>query len=1040
VLRSTLFVILGLLALASAVPAQSLRGAIGGHVFDQSGRAIPGATVVVTSEDTSRRRETVTTPSGDFLVSLLQPGRYNLEIVKSSFQSYRRALTVEVNQQSDLSVVMTVEGQKESIEVSGHASLLRTESASAGGVITTQQLLDLPLNGRNYYELSLLLPGVVPAAQGSAGSVRGDFSINVNGAREDSTSFLLDGVYNGDPKLNGVGLTSPVDAIREFEVSTSSYDASFGRNAGSQVNVLLRSGSNAFHGSAWYFLRNTALDARNFFAPAGEPDPRYQRNQFGAAAGGPLVKNRTFWFADYEGLTVRSAASRLTSVPTALERSGDFSQSPGVPYVIDPFTQMPFPGNRIPANRIHPVGQNIINLYPLPNRSSSASNYASAPVGSNDNQSFDAKLDHNLTPRSEFTARYSFSDNSLYEPFAGSTFAQVPGYGNNVPRRAQNAMISETHVFSPTLLNEARLGFSRVALNVIPQNQAQSINQQIGLQQIWSNPRDNGLSLITNLGYSPLGDEYNNPQSGVTNTYSITDNVTLVRGATQFKFGGEVHKLQQNAYRDIQSRGFLNFVGFTGSSLSDLLQGLPAYTGGALLDNPQHLRTQGYSLFAQTTLQPLRNLKITAGIRYEYNSPAVDPQDRATLYNPATGGLTRVGANDMPRAGYLPDRNNIAPRVGVAWNPGSRGTVIRAGYGIYYDQSSLAPSEGLYFSPPFYDFRFFFTSQYYPLSLSNPFPADFPIPVPGSAFSIERTLRTPYVQQWNFQIQQQLGTNRTIEVGYIGSAGTHLQSARDLNQPAPSPIVPNLRPNPRFDDINRLEAGANSSYHSFQSTFAQRFDKGLSVLAAYTFGKSIDDASSFFPSTGDPNFPQDSNNRALERARSNFDVPQRLSLAASWLIPGKVRGFQLNGVFTAQSGRPFTVALPSELDNSNTGRSSLGFGANDRPDVLANARLNSPTPDRWFDTTAFAPSPFGTFGNAGRNILNGPGSSVLNVSLLKNFKLREAATLQFRAEAFNALNHANFNLPQNFLGAAGFGSITSAQAARQIQFGVKILF
>jgi hypothetical protein len=1032
--------LLALLALPAILSAQSLRGAIGGHVFDPSGHAVPGAGVVVTSDDTSRRRETVSTPSGDFLVSLLQPGRYNLEISKTGFQPYRRTLIVEVNQQTDLSVVMALEGQQASIEVNAPAPLLRTESASAGGVITTQQLVDLPLNGRNYYELSLLLPGVAPAAQGSAGSVRGDFAINVNGAREDSTNFLLDGVYNGDPKLNGVGLTSPVDAIREFEVSTSTYDASFGRNAGSQVNVVLRSGSNGFHGSAWYFLRNTALDARNFFAPAGEPDPRYQRNQFGASAGGPIKKNRTFWFADYEGLTVRGGASRLTSVPTALERSGDFSQSPGVPYVIDPFTQMPFPGNKIPANRIHPVGQNIINLYPLPNRSSSESNYASAPVGKDNSQSFDVKIDHSWTPRSEFSARYSFSDRDLYEPFAGANFAQVPGYGNNVPRTAQNAMISETHVFTPALLNEARLSYSRVALNVTQQNQAQSINRQIGLQQIWSDPRDNGLSLITNLGYSPLGDEYNNPQSGVTNTYTIVDNVTWVRGAHQFKFGGEVHKLEQNAYRDIQSRGFLNFLGFTGSSLSDLLQGLPAYTGGARLDNPQHLRTEGYSLFAQSSFQLRRDLKLTAGIRYEYNSPAVDPQDRATLYNPATGGLSRVGTEGLPRSGYLPDGNNLAPRVGFAWNPGSRGTVIRGGYGIYFDQSSLAPSEGLYFSPPFYDFRFYFTSQYYPLTLSNPFPADFPIPVPGSAFSIERALRTPYVQQWNFHIQQQLGSNRTIEVGYIGSKGTHVQSARDFNQPAPSPVVPNLRPNPRFDDINRLESGANSNYNSLQSTFTQRFDRGLSVLAAYTLGKSIDDASSFFPSTGDPNFPQDSNNRALDRARSNFDVRQRLSLAASWLIPGKVHGFQINGIYTVQTGRPFTVALPSEVDNSNTGRSSLGFGANDRPNVLSDARLSNPTPERWFNTSAFAPSPFGTFGNVGRNTLDGPGSAVLNLSLLKNFRLREAATLQFRAESFNALNRANFNLPQNFVGAAGFGSITSAQAARQIQFGMKILF
>jgi hypothetical protein len=541
------------------------------------------------------------------------------------------------------------------------------------------------------------------------------------------------------------------------------------------------------------------------------------------------------------------------------------------------------------------------------------------------------------------------------------------------------------------------------------------------------------------LGYSPIGDEYNNPQSGLSNTYQGTGMITWVRGRATYKFGGEFRKLGQDAFRDVQARGFLQFVGITGSSLSDLLQGLPYATGGARLDNPQALRAESYNGFAQSSFRLAQGLTLTAGLRYEFTSPPVDPNDRATIYNEDTGRLVQVGTNGVPRAGYHTDRNNWAPRVGFAWTlPGSdQKTVLRGGYGIYFDQSPLAPSEGLYFSQPYFDFRLFVTSQYYFLTLSNPFPSDYPFPIPGSSFTFQRDLSTPYMQLWNLQVQHSLSRSRVIEVGYIGSKGTGLYAARDINQPAPSatPIV--IRPNPAFDDINRLETRSNSNYHALQTSYRQSLTKGVSVLASYTLGKSIDDASGFFPSTGDANFPQDSRYTRLERGRSNFDVRQRFTAAYTWLLPW---GFSTHGIVTLQDGRPFTVALPSELDISGTGRSSLGFGANDRPNVVGSAAVSNPSPDRWFNTAAFAfPNP-GTFGNAGRNILEGPGLASLNLSLMKEFRLAEQTTLQFRAETFNALNRSNFDLPGNFVGAANYGRIASAQNARLIQFGVKLLF
>lgn len=1031
--------VFALILLSLSLDAQTLRGLI-------TGRTAPSAVVKVTSVETGATRETRADAEGHFAVPSLPVGRYNVGVTAAGHEPLTQAVTLGVSQELEIEMPLVPSGQRQQVEVRDVASPLRTEPA-AGGWIANQQIVDLPLDGRNYYELSLLLPGVVPSAQGSAGSVRGDFAVNVNGSREDGNMFLLDGVYNGDPKLNGIGLTSPVDGIREFQVSTANYDASFGRNAGGQVNVVLKSGSNNVHGAAYYFLRNDNLDARNFFAPAGQPDPRYQRSQYGFSVGGPVVKDRTFFFGDFEGRRSNEGLPRLTRVPGALERTGDFSQS-GVPYVIDPFTQQPFPGNKIPSFRLDPAGRNIAALYPAPNRANPAQNYVSAPVQRDHSDNFDVRLDHRLTARDELTGRYSFSDRDLFEPFTGASFAQFPGFGSNVPRRAQNAVLGYTRVFTPALINELRLGYNRVAIGVFQQNQATDLNAQVGLPKLSSNARDYGLTHTSLIGYSPIGDEYNNPQASTSNTYQIANTMTWSRGRSLWKFGGEMRKFDQRAYRDVQSRGFLNFVGITGEALADLLLGFPYASGGAVLDNPQHLRGESYGAFAQLDHRLRDSFTLSLGLRYEFNSPPVDPNNRANVYNPLTDSLTQVGANGVPRAGYKSDRNNFGPRIGFAWSPGDRKTVLRGGYGMYFDQSSLAPSEGMYFTPPYFNFRLFVTSQYYTLTLRNPFPSDYPFQIPGSAFAFNPNIRTPYVQHWNMQAQRQLSGSTVVEVGYVGSKGTRLYMARDINQPAPGTLPFGLRPDPRFDDVNQLESSANSTWHSLQASLRRSLSQGVSLIASYTYGKSIDNASGFFPSAGDANFPQDSRNTRAEKARSNFDARQRFTAGFSWLIPCPMKsrarwilaGWQTNGIVTLQSGRPFTVALPSELDNSGTGRSSLGFGSNDRPNVVGATSLDSRTPERWFNTSAFAfPTP-GTLGNAGRNILDGPGLASVNFSVMKNFNVRDAATVQVRAETFNALNRTNFNQPQNFMGGAGFGSIASAQNPRLVQLGLKVLF
>jgi hypothetical protein len=1015
--------------------------------------------ITAVNEETGETRHTLSGRDGEFTLPVLSPGSYRLEAELPGFRRYvGRGIVLQIGQNLRMNVPLEPGGPAAEIIVTARRGLVRSDAMKMGTVIENRQIVSLPLDGRNFLELSLLLPGTAPAAQGSPGSVRGEFTVNVSGAREDSNNYILDGAFNNDPKLNTFAINPPLDAIREFEILTSTYDSTFGRSAGGQVNVALKSGTNHYHGTAYEFFRNASLDARYFFAHADNPPPRYQRNQFGFSLGGPVRKNRTFFFSDYEGRRVREGITQVTNVPSALERAGDFSQSASAP-PLDPYTGKSFENGRIPSERMNAIGKTIANLYPLPNRPVPGQNFVSSPVLRDRDDRFDVRIDHSFGGRSSLLGRYSFSDRGLYEPFSGPGFARIPSFGTDILRRAQNLLLGENHTFSSSLINQVRVSFNRVSAGSSQETRTGTLNRTVGLPELSANPRDHGLSFITVSGFSPIGDEYNNPQHSVTSVLQGTDTVTHSAGRHLLKFGVDFRTLQQNAFRDVQSRGFLTFSDYgqiTGSGLADMLLGFVTYSGGARLDNPQYLRTRSWNLFVQDSYRLGRGVTLLIGTRYEYNSPPVDRFDRAYTYVPRTRTLVPVGKNGIPRSGYVPDRNNWAPRIGIAWAPGSgANTVVRAGYGVYYDQSSLAPGEGLYFNEPYYDFRLYFPLPGLPLTLTDPFPSRYPLAVPGSALGFDLRLRTPYVQHWNLALEHQIGTDAVVELAYVGSKGSKILSARDVNQAKASPLQPNPRPVPEFADITFLESRGNSSYHSVQTRFQQRMHAGLSALVSYTFGKSLDGNSTFFASYGDSNFPQNSANPGAEKARSNFDVRQRLSIGYSCDLPpahGKrfpagsaflsalLAGWSTSGIVTMQSGRPFTVALLPEIDNSNTGIATLGFGANNRPDRLASGKLSAPEPDGWFDSRAFVIADYGSFGNSGRNILDGPGYRDVSVSVVKDSIIREGMTLQFRTEIFNALNHTNFDLPDIYLGSPTFGRISSAANPRRIQFGFKLIF
>jgi hypothetical protein len=1001
-------------AVVVTVDAQSHRGIIRGRVQDASGAVVTGATVTAVSEATNEARTTTSGEAGGFALAELAPGAWRVEIGAPGHKTHVQRVELAVNQERRADAQLQVGALTDRVEVAALVADVRRDSPAIGTVVENRQILDMPLDGRNFLELALLAPGTVSSAQGSAGSVRGDFSFSVNGGREDFNSFLLDGADNIDPKLNTAGVRPPVDAIQEFEVLTSTPEAAHGRQGASQISVVMKSGTNQLQGTAYTFIRNGALDATNYFAPKGEPDPEYQRTQSGFSIGGPIVRDRTFIFADYEGTRAHEGITRISTVPTDAAR------------------------NAVPASLTHPVGRAIAALFPSPNRSTQAGNYVASPTQRDRADVFDVRSDTAFGAAFDVMARYSFADRRLFEPFSGPGFSSLPGYGSDVTRRGQNFVASATHIFSPNLLNETRVGFNRVSAGVFPE-EGSIVNRNVGLREPWSNARDAGLSLVTVSGYSPLGHEYNNPQHSTTNTIHIADTLTWTRGNHLVKSGFDTRLIRQEAFRDVQARGTLTFTGaFTGNPLVDLLSGLPTFTTLARVDNPQRLRTESYAWFVQDSYRVRPNVTLSAGLRYDLTSPPVDVEDRATVYDQQTGTLQAVGTAGLSRAGYETDRNNWAPRIGAAWTVDEAATtVLRGAYGIHYNHSALAPSEGLYFSAPYFNFSAFFTSPAGLVTLSDPFPSNFPIQTPNPAFGFQRDLRTPFLHEFNVTLQRQLGATRVAEVGYVGSRGRNLIAAKDINQPRPSAAPLNLRPDPRFADITLIESRARSEFDSLQARFQQRYAFGCTMLVAYTLGRSMDDASAFFTSAGDPNFPQDSANLDAEWGRSSFDVRHRLSVSFSYELPLDIT---ISGIVQMQSGRPFTVALLPEFDNSNTGRSSLGFGGNDRPNVSGNAATNDPGPNQWFNTSAFSMPAFGTFGNAGRNILEGPGYRNVNLALLKRVPLPGRTSLQLRAEAFNLLNRTNFDLPDNFYGSPTFGQVLSAGAPRHIQFGARVTF
>ncbi len=1024
-------------SLCSSLVAQVNTGSISGYVLDPSGQAIANATITLENSKQGFTRSTVSAERGFYEFDGLAPAVYKLRVTVPGFAPLvLDAVSVKVDQRIHADLQTTLAVRTEKVVVNAGA-LATSAGSSAVGEVLDQSLIDtLPLNERDFLQLALLLPGVAPPVQDSALSTRGTFAMHANGGREENNNFLLDGVDNDDSDTRGYVLQPSVDAIQEFKIATTTYSAEYGAASAGQVNIITRSGGNEFHGTIYDYLRNRNLDARNFFD--GAQKPQFIRNQFGGSVGGPIVKNSTFFFANYEGLHENLGLTQLGTVPTASVRAGDLSSVGGA---IDPFTGNPFVGGMIPASRISPYAGNILALYPQANLPGESGNYLSNPIQTNRQNEGSLRLDRQLSSTGQFTLRYTYGRRDLFEPFAENQ-TELPGFGDYAYDRGHNALINYEQSFGPHALNTVTLGFNRAVRQIFGQNYQTDVNKLWGVTYLPTVARDFGYPGISVSSYSRVGDVASLPIDRADNTYQLGDTLTLIRGAHSIKIGGGLRDLQLNGYIEIYARGQINFTGaLTGSGIGDLLLGLPTLGIHSQYTGPQTLRSQSWSAYLQDDWRVSRTLTLNLGLRYEYDSPATDPTNRMATFDFATGTTEQVGTNGISRSGTQSLKGEVQPRIGFAWSPLTH-TVVRGGYGTYYDSGMFVVNSSLYYNPPFFTISVYFPTATSLITLDNPFAASNGFVPPAALSFISPHFVPGYAQDWSFNLQQEADKVGLFSIAYAGSKGTHLPRSLDINQPYPGSADLSTRaPYPAYSNMLMTESGGNSEYESLQFSFKRQMTKHLSVIAAYTFSKSIDDTSAFLPTSTDQNFPQDSHNYRLERALSSYDMPNRATIAVVYQTPtwkSWTRNFEISSIATAESGQPFTPVL--SYDNSNTGNTGGNFGE-DRPNVLFNPALAHPNPQEWFDTAAFAiPAPY-TWGNAGRNILRGPGLATVDLSLRRRFAIGEGLHLTAEAQSFNLLNRTNFNQPDAIVDQTlTFGKIFSAKAPRQVQFVLRLTF
>jgi hypothetical protein len=1054
--------------------AQTPTGVIQGTVTDTSGSVVPDAQVTVSDQATNIRWSTRTNDVGDYRVPFLPPGRYSVSVERPGFaRQVFHGFAVEVDRTIRVNFSIAPGELTQTVEVNAQSQLIDTETSATGKVVTGKQIVDLPLNGRNYLQLALLAPGVVRSGITFVGLFTDPAAVPISavGQRAEQNNFILDGIDNKEPLYNQPAINPSVDAVGEFKVITGIAPAQYGRGGGAIISAVTRAGTNQLHGNLFEFLRNNAMDARSYFA---DRTSHLVRNQFGGSLGGPVYlpglyngRDKTFFFANVDFTRQRSAgAPPQAIVPMPAMRGGAF-----VTTITDPATGQPFPNNTIPTARMNSLSLKLQELFPLPNRTS-VQNFIYNDVAStrSDADYYVARVDHLISDRDNLYVRYAFSKPTILRP------PRFPsGVGSEaVNNKAQGASLAEVHTFGPRAVNEFRFGWQRREFSDNSQLAfTRNVLSELGVTGVATDPLVWSYPSLSIAGFTTLNDPAAIIQDN--DVFQFSDLVTIQAGRHSFQIGGDLRWMPHSRQALLPSIASWSFgaPAFTGQAYADFLLGLPRSTGGLLSPHIRSESVKYFSGYIQDDWKVSANLTLNLGLRYELETPirvadkvfsGIDLQTGTLLIprelEPVAGPFYRDVKTDTPvrfvdvDSPYDIDKNNFAPRIGLAYRPWRlTDTVLRAGFGVFY------------VSPPWQSFSI---DELAPFNIRPVFNSDPTVPtldmrpIPGGLGDLARAPLTifpfgnrdillGYNQQWMFEIQQGLSANWVAAVAYTGSSGHHMPrlTQGNLGTPGPGQVQNRLR-FPWFARIQYLEPAGNSSYQGVSFRVERRFAGGSGLSANYTYSKTIDDAAStnLVVHVSDP-----LGRRFLEKALSDLDVRHNFVANFTYMLPiGKGRrllsnasrpvealfgNWQAAGIWTMRSTPPTTVTMSPSRVNFAAG------GVQAHPDRIRDDNLpeEERTAARWFETSAFVlPPPF-TAGTGGRNTILNPGAIDLDLSLSKIFRASERWSVLVRGEFFNAFNHVNYGPARtDFETPATFGQVVTRSGPRILQIGMRVDF
>jgi hypothetical protein len=1125
------YFLLLLMALGCALSAfgQSNYAAVAGTVTDPQHLPVVGASIELTAASTGAIRHVLTNQQGLFEASALLPDDYEITTEATGFATAKQSVRLEVGEKLAVAINLTVGSVKQGVNVSTAGEVLHITDASVGEVVEPQSIRELPLNGRMLIDLVLTVPGAHVGFGAQTGSTNPLYwrpgqrsAVVIGGGRSNANYFLLDGATNTDPTFNTQNLSPSPDAVREFQVETSSYTADMGGAGGGQINIVTHSGSSQYHGTVYEFLRNGAMDASTFGSMGND---HLVQNNFGASFGGPLpVVKKTFIFLNHEGLRLSQADAQTLTVPTQAEVQGDFSMSPNKIYdpttavanpsynptlptgpTNYPYTRTQFPNNQIPTGRMNPLLTDFLMKYvPMPNMSMMAggadsNNYLDIRNETHFQNQGTLRVDHDFSGGDTLFGRYTIGTEKGFSPSSGvtATTEDLPGFGANFDNRSQQAVISWNHIFAPNKVNTGSFAVSRLSMDRTSQNDGvNDIVGALGIQGVgYGGPGAWGAPWFAAQGYTGIGDTFAaTPMHAWDTMYEFRDTYAWQHGRHGIKFGGDYHWYTWPMWGFFQNRGYYQYTtGYTtefgfndgsGSGFASMLLSLPAVKQRQAGIPQMNLRNWGSDAFVEDSWQLTPTMTINLGVRYEYTNPLYDKDNTNTnlVFQDGVPSVFVGGSQGYPKGLMYANTHNFAPRIGIAKSLPDHGLVLHASYGIFFtpvDQNTWCnqrhnvpyvfpeTQQADNFTPP----ASLYTNG---LNFGTPVLGTGTLPATTVSFTaFDPHAPAQYVQQWNGSLQKTLGKDTSLEIGYLGARGFHLQRSHLINNapPGPGPIgprrpfktlsfVPNadLTPSSATDaviqsttfpvsTINLLENTAQSWYDAGYVNVRRRYSHGLSLLANYTYSKNLTNAPDFRSPMDEAAIPQNNSDLNAEKG-PGCDVRHRFAISSVYDIPAfhraewadmVTRNWHLSAIYQAQSGMPFTISVFGDTANSGTvlGENPIRANVTGQPVFGPGAR----TAEEWFSPAAFVAPPAYTFGDAGRNSVYGPRLQSLDLALVRSFNLTERATFQFRAEAFNALNKTNLGTPNRFVNTPQFGTITMAMSpARELQLSARLSF